>query len=104
MEKESPNHTDAFLCGSLWEEHVIQHQVKIANGLIGILPPQNVIAQLDTRHAIYANDGPLKTKASHAIKVVGSHRHFPLNNMKGVGSIPPPLNEALCQGCTRRLF
>ena len=44
MEKESPNHTDAFLYGSLWEEHVIQHQVKIVNGHIGILPPQNVIA------------------------------------------------------------
>ena len=73
MEKESPNHTDAFLCGSLWEEHVIQHQIKIADGLIGILPPQHVIAQLDTRHAIYADYGPLKAKVGHAIKVVGSH-------------------------------
>ena len=60
--------------------------------------------QCPAGHAIYADDGPLKAKAGHAIKVVGSHRHLPLNNMKGVGSIPPPLNEALRQGGTRRLF
>ena len=38
------------------------------------------------------------------VKVVGSHRHLSLSNMKGVGNIPPPLNEALHQGSTRILL
>ena len=42
--------------------------------------------------------------ASHAVEVVKSHRHLPLNNVKGVGSIPPPFNEALHQGSTHKLL
>ena len=95
MEKESPSHTNTFLHGPLWEEHVIRHQVKVANGLSGVLPPQHVNAQLDTRHAIQTDDGPLKTKASHVVKFVGSHHYLPLGDMIGVGSVPPPFNEAL---------
>jgi len=38
------------------------------------------------------------------VKVIGSHRHFLLGNMKGVGSVPPALNKALCQGSIRRLL
>ena len=47
---------------------------------------------------------PLETKAGHRVEVIGSYRHLPLGDMKGVGSVPPPLNEALHQGGTRRLF
>ena len=55
-------------------------------------------------HAVQVNDGPFKAETSHAIKVVGSHCHLPLSNMKGVSSIPPPLNEALHQGSAHSLF
>ena len=37
-------------------------------------------------------------------KVVRSHYHLSLNNMKGVGSILSPLNEALQQGSTHKLL
>ena len=47
---------------------------------------------------------PLEAKASHAIKVIGSHRHLPLSNMKGVGGVPPPLNKVLHQGSICRRF
>ena len=104
MEKESPSHTDTFLRDPLWEEHVIQHQVKVANGLSGGLSPQHVNALQYTRHAIQTDDGPFETKAGHEVKVIGSHRQLPLGNVKGVGSIPPPLNEALQQGSTRGLL
>ena len=36
------------------------------------------------------------------VKVIGSHRHLSLGNIKGVGSVLPPLNEALRQGSTRK--
>ena len=45
---------------------------------------------------------PLEAKASHAVEVIRSHCHLLLSNVIGVGSIPPPLNEALHQGITRR--
>ena len=48
MEKESPSHVDTFLRGTPWKEHVVRHQVKVANGLNSILPPQHVDAQLHT--------------------------------------------------------
>ena len=95
MEKESPSHTNTFLHGPLWEEHVIRHQVKVANGLSGVLPPQHVETQLDARHTIQVDDGPFEVKIVHAVEVIGSHRHLSLSNMKGVGSIPPLLDEAL---------
>ena len=104
MEKEGPSHTNTFLCGPLQEEHVILHQVKLTNGLSGVLPPQHVKAQLDARHIIQTDDGPFEAKASHTVKVIRSHRHLSLGNMKGVGSAPPPLNEALHQGSTHRLL
>ena len=69
-----------------------------------MLPPQHVETQLDARHTVQTDDGPFKAKASHVVKVVGSHRHLPLSNMKGVGSIPPHLNEALHQGSTCKLL
>jgi len=36
--------------------------------------------------------------------VIGSHRHLLLGNMNGVGSVPPPFNEALRQGSTCKLL
>ena len=104
MKKESPSHMDTFLHGPLWEEHVIQHQVKVMNGLHGVFPSQHVNSQLDARHTVKTSNDPFKAKANHVVKVIGSHRHLPLGNMKGVGNVPPPLNEALRQGGTRRLF
>ena len=38
------------------------------------------------------------------VEVVGSHRHLLLSDMKGVSSIPPPLNEAQHQGSPCRLL
>ena len=38
------------------------------------------------------------------VKVIGSHHHLSLSNIKGVGSVLPPLNEALRQGSTRKLL
>ena len=38
------------------------------------------------------------------VEVIRSHNHLPLNNVKGVGSIPPPLNEAMHRGSTHILF
>ena len=104
MEKESPSHTDTFFRGPLWEEHVIRHQVKVADGLNGVLSPQHVDAQLHAWHIIQTNDGPLKTKVGQAKEVIGSHRHLLLRDMKGVGSVPPPLKKALHQGSTHGLF
>ena len=104
MKKESPTNTDMLLCSPLREKHVIRHQVKIANGLSGVLPPQHVETQLDAQHAIQTDDGPFKAKVGHVVEVVRSHRHLLLSNLKGVGSIPPPLNEALHQGSTQRLL
>ena len=49
MKKESLSHTKTLLCGPLWEEHVIRHQVEVADGLSGVLPPQHVETQLDAR-------------------------------------------------------
>ena len=40
----------------------------------------------------------------HAGKVVGSNRHLSLSDIKGVGSVPPPLNEALHQSSTHKLL
>ena len=42
VKKEGPNHLDALLHGPLWEMHVIHHQVEVADGLSGVLPPQHV--------------------------------------------------------------
>ena len=93
---------DTLLCSPLWEKHAIWHQVEVANGLSGVLPPQHVKTQLDTWHTFQTDDSPFEAKASHAVEVLGSHRQLPLSNMKGVGSIPPPLNEALHQGSAHR--
>ena len=38
------------------------------------------------------------------VKVIENHCHLLLSNIKGVGSIPSSLNEALRQGSTHRLF
>ena len=59
---------------------------------------------MDARHIVQTNDGPFEAKAGYTVEVVGSHRHLPLSDIKGVGSIPPPLNEALHQGSTRKLL
>ena len=37
-------------------------------------------------------------------EVIGSHRNLPISDMKVVGSVPPPLNEALHQGGISELF
>ena len=91
---------DTLFRSPLCEKHVIWHQVEITDGLSGVLPPQHVETQLDARHTIQVDDGPFEVKTVHAVEVIGSHRHLSLSNMKGVGSIPPPLNEALHQGST----
>ena len=88
----------------MWEKHVIRHQVKVTDGPSRVLPLQHVKTQLDAQHAIQINDGPFKAKASHAVEVIGSHRHLPLSNMEGMSSIPPPLDEVLLQSSTFRLF
>ena len=88
----------------MWEKHVIRHQVKVTDGLGRVLPPQHVKTQLDAQHTIQINDGPFKAMASHAVEVIGSHRHLPLSNMEGMSSIPPPLDEAFLQSSTCRLF
>ena len=83
---------NALLHSPLREKHVIRHQVKVADGLSGVLPPQHVKTQQDARCAVEVNDSPFKAKADHAVEVIGCHRHLPLNNIKGVSSIPPPLD------------
>ena len=86
---------DALFLSPLWEKHVIQHQVKVVDGLDRVLPPQHVKSQIDAWHSIQVDDGPFEAKTSHVVEVVGSNNHLPFNNMKAVSSIPPPLNEAL---------
>ena len=61
---------------------------------------QHVETQLDAWHIIQVDDGPFEAKADHAVEVIRSHYYLPLSNMKGVSSIPPPLNKALNQGST----
>ena len=73
----------------------IRHQVKVVDSLNGVLPPQ---------HAVQVNDGPLKAKADHTVEVIGNHCYLTLSNMKGVSSIPPPLDETLHHGSTCRPF
>ena len=104
VKKESPSHMDMLLCSPLWEKHVIRHQVEVAEGLGRVLPPQHVETQLDAQHTIQVDDSPFEAKVGHTVKVIGSHRHFPFNNIKGMGNIPPPLNEALHQGSAHRPF
>ena len=101
-EEGKPSHTGTLLHSPLWEKHAIRHQVEIANGFSGVLPPQHVETQLDARHADQIDDGPFEAKASHVVEVIGSHYHLPLSNMKGVGSIPSPLNEALANFSRRK--
>ena len=91
---------DMLLHSPLWEKHVIPHQVDVANGLSGVLPPQHVKTQLDAQYVIQVNDGPFEAKADHAVEVIGSHCHLPLSNMKCMSSIPPSLDEALHQSST----
>ena len=67
-----------------------------------VLPLQHVKTQLDAWHIVQTDNGPFEAKASHAVEVIRSHCHLLLSNVIGVGSIPPPLNEALHQGITRR--
>ena len=98
VEKEIPSRTDVLLCSPLWAKHLIWYQVEVVDGLSGVLPPQHVKTQLDAWHTIQIDDGTFEAKAGHVVKVVRSHCHLSLNNMKGVGSILPPLNEALQQG------
>ena len=59
---------------------------------------------MDARCTVQTDDVPFEPKAGHAVKVIRNHRHLPLSNMKGVGSIPPPFNGALHQGSTRKLL
>ena len=42
VKKESPSHTGILLPSPLCEEHVIRHQIQVANGLRGVLPPQHI--------------------------------------------------------------
>jgi len=59
-------------------------------------PTCQCLAAHPTHHP--SNDGPLEAKVDHVVEVIGSHRNLPISDMKGVGSVPPPLNEALHQG------
>ena len=48
------------------------------------------------------DERPIIRKAVHSVKVMRSHCLLPISNMKGVGSIPPPLCQGLHQngaGC-----
>ena len=104
VEKEIPSRTDVLLCSPLWAEHLIWYQVEVVDGLSGVLPPQHVKTQLDAWHTVQIDDGTFEAKAGHVVKVVQSHCHLSLNNMKGVGSILSPFNEALQQGSTHKLL
>ena len=34
-------------------------------------------------------------KAGHVVEIMGIHRYLSINNVEGVGSVPPPLNQRL---------
>ena len=70
---------DMLLHSPLWEKHVIPHQVDVANGLSGVLPPQHVKTQLDAQYVIQVNDGPFEAKANYAVEIIRSHRYLPLS-------------------------
>ena len=74
------------------------------DGLDRVLPPQHIKTQLDAWHAIQINDGPFETKADHVVEVIGNHCYLLLNNMEDISSIPPPLDKALHQSSTYKLF
>ena len=65
------------------------------DGLSGVLPHQNVDAELHAQHVVQTDDRPFAVKAGHAVEVIRSHRHLPLGDIKGMGSVPPPLDKAL---------
>ena len=39
--------------------------------------------------------GPIESQAHHAVEVMRGHRHLLFSNVKGVGSVPPPLDQCL---------
>ena len=39
VKKEIPTHTNTLLRSPLGEKHIVQHQVEVADGLSGVLPP-----------------------------------------------------------------
>ena len=50
------------------------------------------------------DERPVTPKANHLVKVTGSHCHLPVNNMGGVGGVPPPLSQALHQNGTSKVL
>ena len=69
--------------------------VEIAYCLSGIPPPKQVYAKLSAQLTLQVYESPIAPKASHVMEVMGSHSHPPINNVEGVGSVPPPLSQSL---------
>ena len=82
--------------------HKICLKVSVAERLSSIPPPQQVRTQPNTRLILETDRDSIKPYASHAVEVIRSDGHLPASNVEGVGSIPPPLNQGLCQDSTGR--
>ena len=52
--------------------------------------------------ALQVYESPIAPKAGHAVEVMGSHNHLPINNVEGVGNVPLPLSQSLHQNGTVR--
>ena len=57
--------------------------------------PEKLYAQLHARLTLKIDEHPIEPKASHLMKIMGSHRYILASNMEGVGSVPTPLSHAL---------
>ena len=76
----------------MWERPVISLNVKVADCLDGITPPEQGYAQLSARLTLQVHESPIAPKAGHAVEVMRNHNHLPISNVEGVSSVPPPLN------------
>ena len=56
---------------------------------------QQLYAQLKTLLTLQINDRTVSLKVGHSMDIMGSHCHLPLNNVEGVGSVPPPLSQCV---------
>ena len=65
------------------------------NHLRGIPPPEQIYTQLNAQLSLQVYESPITPETGHAVEVMGSHSHFPISNVEGVGSVPPPFNQIL---------
>lgn len=80
---------------------VICLSIELADGIHRVPPPKQLYAQLHARLSVKINERPITSKASHPVKIIVSYQHLLASNMGGVGSVPPPLSQALHQDGTR---